>query len=131
VRFFIDAVSTKFLPAYMGPLARGQPFEPFFDALEGLQALLPADKTYAVGDEYTAADIAVTPFLARMEVWLKNDIGAFKEGEGKKASDYFFSDGRFARIVKYFEAIKARESFKATFDAVRIPPYFNLPPPTY
>ncbi|KAJ7822597.1 glutathione S-transferase [Mycena leptocephala] len=107
VRFFIDAVSTKFLPEYMGPILRGQPFEPFFEALEQLQALLP----------YTAADIAITPFLARMEVWLKNDIGAYKEGEGKKASESFFSGDRFARLVKYFDALKARESFKATFDA--------------
>ncbi|KAJ7106229.1 glutathione S-transferase [Mycena epipterygia] len=117
VRFFIDAISTKFLPAYMGPLARGQSFEPFWDALQVLQDLLPADKTYAVGDEYTAADIAITPFLARLEVALKNDIGAYKEGEGKKAAEYFFAGERFKRFVKYFEAIKARESFKATFDA--------------
>ncbi|KAJ7859375.1 hypothetical protein B0H14DRAFT_2747138 [Mycena olivaceomarginata] len=117
VRFFIDAVSNKFLPTYMGPVARGQPFEPFWDALEQLQALLPADKKYAVGDEFTAADIAIAPFLARMEVWLRNDIGAYKEGEGKKAAEYFFTGDRFARLVKYFEDIKARDSFKATFDA--------------
>ncbi|KAJ6481323.1 hypothetical protein C8R47DRAFT_1135396 [Mycena vitilis] len=116
-RFFIDAVSTKFLPAYMGPVARGTPFEPFYDALEAVQALIPADNTYVLGDEYTAADIAITPFLARMEVFLKNDIGAYKEGEGRKAAEYVFEGGRFARVVKYFEAIKARESFKATFDA--------------
>ncbi|KAJ7484157.1 glutathione S-transferase [Mycena latifolia] len=117
VRFFIDVVSTKFLPAYMGPIARGESFEPFWAALDALQALLPGDKTYAVGDEYTAADIAVTPFLARLEVALKNDIGAYKPGEGIKAADYFFKGERFARFVKYFEALKARESFAATFDA--------------
>ncbi|KAJ6454160.1 glutathione S-transferase [Mycena sanguinolenta] len=115
-RFFIDAVSTKFLPAYMGPVARGQSFEPFFAALLDLQALLPTDKTFAVSDEYTIADIAITPFLARMEVWLKNDIGAYKEGEGKKAAEFFFEGDRFARLVRYFNAIKARDSFKATFD---------------
>ncbi|KAF7346797.1 Glutathione S-transferase [Mycena sanguinolenta] len=116
-RFFIDAVSTKFLPAYMGPVARGQPFEPFFAALLDLQALLPADKTFAVSDEYTIADIAITPFLARMEVWMKNDIGAYKEGEGKKAAEFFFESNRFTRLVKYYEAIRARDSFKATFDS--------------
>ncbi|KAJ7677208.1 glutathione S-transferase [Mycena rosella] len=116
-RFFIDTVSTKFLPAYMGPLARGESFEPFWAALDSLQALLPADKPFVVGDQYTAADIAITPFLARMEVSLKNDIGAYKAGEGTKAAEYFFESGRFARLVKYFDALKARESFKATFDA--------------
>ncbi|KAJ7484166.1 glutathione S-transferase [Mycena latifolia] len=91
-------------------------FDACWAGLDALQALLPADKTYAIGDEYTAADIAVTPFLARMEVALKNDIGAYKPGEGIKAAEYFFSDARFARLVKYFETIKARESFGATFD---------------
>ncbi|KAF7292039.1 Serine carboxypeptidase [Mycena indigotica] len=116
-RFFIDAVSTRFLPAYMGPLARGQPWEPFWDALEAVQRLLPADKTYAVGDDFTAADIAIAPFLARMEVWMRHDIGAYKAGEGIKAAEYFFEGARFKRLVTYFDAIKARESFKSTFDA--------------
>jgi glutathione S-transferase len=126
VRFFIDAVSTKFLPEFTGPIARGQPFEPLFEALEQLQALLPADKMYAVGDEYTAADIAIAPFLARMEVWLKNDLGAYKEGEGKKASEHLFSGDRFTRLIKYFDALKARESFKVTFDAVRMPLFASV-----
>ncbi|KAF7300217.1 Serine carboxypeptidase [Mycena kentingensis (nom. inval.)] len=116
-RFFIDAVSTKFLPEYMGPVARGTSFDPFFDALAAIQNLLPKDKTFAIGDEFTAADIAIAPFLARMEIWMKNDIGAYKEGEGKKAAEYFFEGDRFKRLVEYFEAIKARESFKMTFDA--------------
>ncbi|KAK7059898.1 serine carboxypeptidase [Favolaschia claudopus] len=112
---FTPVQRAKFLPAYMGPVARGQAFEPLWDALEEIQKLLPADKPYAIGDEYTAADIAITPFLARMEVWLKNDIGAYKAGEGKKAAEYFYSCDRFARLVKYYETIKGRESFKATF----------------
>ncbi|KAJ7100762.1 glutathione S-transferase [Mycena belliarum] len=114
--FFIDAVSTKFLPAYMGPLACGESFDSFWAALETLQVLLPADKTFAVGDEYTAADIVIALFLAHMEVWLTNDIGAYKAGEGTKAAQYFFKGQRFARFVKYFNAIKARDSFPATFD---------------
>ncbi|KAJ6542526.1 glutathione S-transferase [Mycena vulgaris] len=116
-RFFIDVVSTKLIPAYIGALIRGQSFDAFWDALDALQSLLPADKSFAVGDEFTAADIAVAPFLARMELVLKNDMGAYKAGEGTKAAEYFFSGGRFARVVKYFDAIKARESFKTTFNA--------------
>ncbi|KAJ6542517.1 thioredoxin-like protein [Mycena vulgaris] len=116
-RFFIDVVSTKFGPAFMAPLARGESFAGLGDALEALQNLLPADKQFAVGNQFTAADIALAPFLARMEVALKNEIGAFKAGEGTKAAEYFFSGGRFARLVKYFDAIKGRESFKTTFDA--------------
>ncbi|KAJ6570997.1 glutathione S-transferase [Mycena vulgaris] len=116
-RFFIDVVSTKFIPAYVSAVLRGQSFDAVWDALEALQSLLPADKPFVVGDEFTAADIAIAPFLARMEVVLKNDIGAYKAGEGTKAAEYFFAGGRFARLLQYFAAIKARESFKTTFNA--------------
>ncbi|KAJ7636633.1 glutathione S-transferase [Roridomyces roridus] len=115
-RFFIDVFSTKVLPVYMGPVARGQSFEPLWEALEALQELLMPGKTYAVSDEFTAADIAITPFLARLEVCIKNDIGAYKAGEGIKAAAEFFEGERFKRLREYYEAIKSRESFKATCD---------------
>lgn len=91
--------------------------EALYKGLEALQSLLPEDKTYAVSNDYTIADIAITPFLARLEVTLKNDLGAYKEGEGKKAWEVYQSD-KFAKIRKYFENIKGRASFKATFDEV-------------
>ncbi|KAF7292038.1 Glutathione S-transferase [Mycena indigotica] len=117
VRFFIEEVSNRFLPAYMGPLARGQPWEPLWNALDVIQRLLPDDKTYAVGDDFTAADIAIAPFLARLEVMLRHDIGAYPAGEGTKAAEYFFDGGRFTKLLRYYDAIKARESLKNTFDA--------------
>lgn len=118
-RFFIDAVSTKFSPGWAGFIIRGEDVEALYKGLEALQSLLPEDKTFAVSDEYTIADIAITPFLARLEVTLKNDLGAYKEGEGKKAWEVYQSD-KFAKIRKYFENIKGRTSFKATFDEVRL-----------
>ncbi|KAJ7286835.1 glutathione S-transferase [Mycena rebaudengoi] len=78
VRLFIDAVSTKFLPA---------------------------------------ADIALAPFLLRLEVLLEHDIGAYRVGEGRTAYDIIFStNGHFARLVQYLDALKARESVRSTFD---------------
>ncbi|KAJ7154514.1 glutathione S-transferase C-terminal-like protein [Mycena filopes] len=115
-RFFIDVVSTNLLPAQMGVLSGKLPFTALWTVLEEVQALLPADKTYAVGNEYTVADIAITPFLGRLQLSLKHDTGAFKEGEGTKAFEYLTSSGRFGRLVQYIEAITTRESFKATFD---------------
>ncbi|KAJ7484163.1 glutathione S-transferase [Mycena latifolia] len=123
-RFFIDLVSTKFVPAWIGALFGGKPFAPFWEALEAIQAALPADKTYAIGNEYSAADISITPFLARMEIALKEDTGAFPAGEGTKAAEIFFSGDRFARLVRYFDALKARESFK-TFDAEWIKAFYR------
>lgn len=116
-RFFIDAVSTKLSPGWAGFIIRGEDVEALYKGLEALQSLLPEDKTYAVSNDYTIADIAITPFLARLEVTLKNDLGAYKEGEGKKAWEVYQSD-KFAKIRKYFENIKGRASFKATFDEV-------------
>ncbi|KAF7318426.1 Glutathione S-transferase [Mycena chlorophos] len=115
-RFFIDAVTTRFLPPYMGPIAHAKSFEPFWDALDSIQRLLPEDKVFAISDEFTVADMAIAPFLGRMEVWMKNDIGAYPKGEGLKAAEYFFNGERFKRFVRYFDAIKARESYKHTID---------------
>ncbi|KAJ7484162.1 thioredoxin-like protein [Mycena latifolia] len=123
-RFFIEVVSSKFVPAWIGAIFSGKPWEPFWESLEEVQALLPADKPYALGNEYSAADIAITPFFARMEIALKNDTGAFPVGEGTKAADIFFKGERFARLVRYFDALKARESFK-TFDADYLTKFYH------
>lgn len=53
-----------------------------------------------------------------MEVVLSNDYGAYPEGEGKKALQKLLTDPKYARFRKYFEDLKARDSFKATFDEV-------------
>ena len=118
-RFFIDAISNKFSPGWAAFLIRGEKAEQLFKGLEAIQLLLPDNYTYAVSDDFTIADAAIAPFLARLEVALKNDIGAYKEGEGKKAWEVYHSD-RFAILRKYFEIIKARPSFQATFDEVSI-----------
>ncbi|KAJ7268045.1 hypothetical protein C8J57DRAFT_1450391 [Mycena rebaudengoi] len=110
-RFFIGGVSTKLLPAWVSTIVQGESFAP-------LRYLLPADTTYAVNDDYTTADIAATSFLARIEVMLQHDLGAYSAGAGTKAYTEIYSGARFARLVRYWGAIKARASFAATFDAV-------------
>ncbi|KAH8116006.1 glutathione S-transferase [Phellopilus nigrolimitatus] len=114
-RFFIDAVGTKFTPGWMSFVIRGEDADGALTGFEEIQKLLPADKTYAVSDEFTIADAAIAPFLGRFEVTLRNDIGTYKEGEGKKVYEIYQS-ARFDKLRKYFDAIKARESFKSTFD---------------
>jgi len=117
-RFFIDTVSTKFIPGYIGSLARGQPFEGVFAGVEAIQSLLPPEGKgkYAVGDEFTVADAAILPFIARMEVSFANDIGSYPQGEGKKAYAVLETDPKYARFRQYFSDLKERESFKKTFD---------------
>ena len=58
-------------------------------------------RTLAISDDFIIADsdAAIAPFLARLKVALKNDIGAYKEGEGKKTWEVYHSD-RFAKLRK-------------------------------
>ena len=118
-RFFIEGVSSKFVPAWFGVQFRNASVDDLYAALEYLQSLLPADGGFVVG-EYSLADISLTPFLARARVSLLNELGAFPEGEGKKIWETITSTtGKFARFAKYVEDSLARESFKATFNEVR------------
>ncbi|RPD53469.1 glutathione S-transferase C-terminal-like protein [Lentinus tigrinus ALCF2SS1-7] len=119
-RFFIDGVSTKLVPAWHNFLQGKSPVEDFYKAVEYVQALLPAEGGFAVG-EYSIADIAITPFLARARVSLINEFGAYPEGEGKQVWEALSSgQGRFARFGKYLADLLNRESFKATFDEAYI-----------
>jgi glutathione S-transferase len=52
-----------------------------------------------------------------MGVALHNDIGAYPEGESKKVIEAL-SSPQFARFAKYVEDLKARPSFKKTWDEV-------------
>ena len=125
-RFFIESFSSRFFPQWFAAVLKGEGFEKLWDALEGLQALLPTAGTattptsgkYAVGEEYTLADVAVAPFFARLEVALREDVGGFAEGEGPKAYKVLTEDARFARWREYFANLKERESFKKTWDEV-------------
>ncbi|THH07889.1 hypothetical protein EW145_g3072 [Phellinidium pouzarii] len=114
-RLFIDAVSTKLVPGWGGFVQRGENVDALYAGLEAIQGLLPSDATFAVGNTYTIADAAAAPFLARIEVLLKNDIGAYAKGEGKAAYEVYQSK-RFSKLRNYFDSVKARDSFKTTFD---------------
>ncbi|KAL1731758.1 thioredoxin-like protein [Schizophyllum commune] len=124
-RFFIESFSSRFFPQWFAAVLKGEGFDKLWDALEGLQALLPTSGAattttssgkYAVGEEYTLADVAVAPFFARLEVALREDVGGFAEGEGPKAYKVLTEDARFARWREYFANLKERESFKQTWD---------------
>ncbi|KAG6871332.1 hypothetical protein C0995_005968 [Termitomyces sp. Mi166 len=115
VRFFIDTVANTIGSSFGAVAMRGEPTQRILDAVEKIQSLLPAEG-YAVGKEFTIADIAVTPFFARCEVFLEYEIGLFEEGSGKKAFESLKTNPKFARYRKYWEDLQARESFKKTFD---------------
>ncbi|KAF8886807.1 hypothetical protein BD779DRAFT_1529794 [Infundibulicybe gibba] len=117
-RFFIDTVSTKFIPALFGFTWKGESAEALLKGIEAFQGLLPTHEEgkFLAGHSFTIADAALAPFLARMDVTLKNDCGVFEEGAGKKVYDILVSDPAYARYRQYLSDIKARDSFKKTFD---------------
>lgn len=83
-------------------------------AIEAIQDLLPS-QGYAVGPEWTIADAAITPFLARALTTFKHDIGGYDEGEGKKLWELLQKDNKYARFRKYYDDVTSRQSFKETF----------------
>ncbi|GJE93711.1 glutathione S-transferase family protein [Phanerochaete sordida] len=114
-RLFIDAVSTKFGPAQAAVLHNGADPEPLVQALEALQALLP-EQGFAIG-EFSAADIAIAPFLARAELNLENDLGGYPEGkgEGQRILSLIRSP-RLARWQEYSKAVQSHPAVASTFD---------------
>ncbi|TFY78989.1 hypothetical protein EWM64_g5022 [Hericium alpestre] len=98
--FFLDFVSKVISPFFAFSI-RGEPAEPLLAGFEALQGQL--DKgTFAIGDDFTIADVALAPFLGRIELFTREDEGLFKKSEGRR---------------DYFEAVTSRPSFKASFDA--------------
>ena len=122
MRLFIDALPSLVSAWFAFHRAYG-PVERLHDGIARVQDLLPAGggegPGYAVG-EYSLADVAITPFLARMRASVGNDWGTFPEGEGKKVwADMNDKQGKYARFAKYAERLLQRESFKKTLDEVR------------
>ncbi|CCL98044.1 uncharacterized protein FIBRA_00038 [Fibroporia radiculosa] len=112
-RFFIEFSTNKLIAPYSAFQRTGASADDFLAGVVAVQELLPADG-FAVGP-YSLADVAVTPFIARAFVGLRNEIGAYDEGEGKKVLEALAAP-RYARFHKYWADLQARPNFKATFD---------------
>ncbi|KAI0360316.1 thioredoxin-like protein [Trametes cingulata] len=85
------------------------------DGFEALQARLPVTG-FAIG-EWSIADAAAAPFLVRIELLLKHDLGTFPEGEGLRVLQ-LLQEPKFARVMQYLEDCKSRPSVKSTWDEV-------------
>lgn len=120
-RLFIDAVSTKFSPANFSVIHNDGDPEQLVQAVEHLQSLLPAEG-FAIG-EFSAADIAIAPFLGRIKIGLTNDLGGWPAGKGEGPRILgLLQQPKLARFNKYWADLEARPSFVATFDRVSCPP---------
>jgi glutathione S-transferase len=80
------------------------------EGAEAIQALLPQDTKFAFGDELTAADIAIAPYLLRTKVLLA----------ARGNSDVWptFQSDKFARLWKYYQDLEAHPSIAGCYDEV-------------
>ena len=119
-RFFIETATSKFVGPWYSSISKGDDPKGVLQAIEAIQDLLPSQGGYAVGEQWTIADAAITPFLARALVAYKHDIGAYDEGEGRKLWELLETDDKYARFRKYYADVTSRASFKETFFEVCI-----------
>lgn len=111
-RAFIAIYQNYLHDQFRDAFFRGEPVGPFLQALETLQSALPP-AGFAVG-EWSLAEAAVAPFLARMMLYLDAGLGRYSEADGESMRAALAS-ARFARISQYVQDIRARPSFVKTW----------------
>jgi glutathione S-transferase len=80
VRFFIDTVTNKVSPAYIGFVFRGVAPVNFIAALAEPQELLPPSGSgFTIGDHFTIPDAAVVPLIGGWELFFRNNVGTYAE----------------------------------------------------
>lgn len=121
IHLFIETFSSTIVPGFYSFVFREGDPGTLLKAFETVQELLPKDTKYAVSNDFTNADVAAAPFVGRLEAALRNDVGIFALGEGKKVYDLLTKDAKFERLWKYFVVLKERSSFKETFPEVSDP----------
>jgi glutathione S-transferase len=88
------------------------------NGVDAIQDILPDGAQYAIGDQYSIADIALTPFWARLNVLLQKRIGGYKD-EHRKSLLKALEDPKYAKFNGYVQRLLERQSFKSTFHQVR------------
>lgn len=117
-RLFIDAVSNRVTQTQYKLINIGEgEVEDLVKAYEHVQSLLPP-QGFAVGD-FSIADIAIAPFLARLELLLTNDFGAWPAGSGEGPRILsLLQQPKLARLWEYARAVLSRPSVASTLDKV-------------
>ncbi|KAH9958228.1 glutathione S-transferase [Russula dissimulans] len=116
VRLFIDVVANKLHQPFVAFFYRGEAPDNFVAAVTEIQELL-SPSGFAVGDHFTIADAALAPFIGRLELNLRNDVGKYAEGTGPRIHELLFRGERFARLQRYYDNITSRQSYKNSFDS--------------
>ncbi|KAI0674673.1 hypothetical protein C8Q78DRAFT_611518 [Trametes maxima] len=114
-RLFYITMDAEFVPVFKAFVFGAATPEDFLSALEKLQALLPP--AGFIAGEWSIADAAFSPFLVRLMLLLKGNIGLFGNGVGA-ATLKILDSARFARLGRYIEDNVARPSMAKTWEEV-------------
>ncbi|EIW81747.1 hypothetical protein CONPUDRAFT_89406 [Coniophora puteana RWD-64-598 SS2] len=117
VRLFIDSIDSYFDKTFVGFVAKGESYTTVLDGLREVQKLLPDPSAgkWAIGEQFTIADAAFAPFIARIDTCCKAGYGSYAKGEDRLLLDSLESP-EFTRIKAYIANLYDRPSFKATFN---------------
>jgi len=111
-RFFITLVGDKFNPAWNAYAMKGEGEDAVVAAINQIVGELDPVGPYALGKEWTVADTAIAPFVGRLYLLAKNDIGNWTPGNGPKFLSKLES---LEKWEKYAQALLARPSFQESF----------------
>ncbi|KAH9887334.1 thioredoxin-like protein [Cubamyces lactineus] len=116
VRLFINIFETgKFFEGFRGFFFRNTEGagKLLLEGLAELQARLPPTG-FLVG-KWSNAESAVAPFLVRVDMMLKHNIGAHSEEDGVKVLETY-QGPKYARLTKYIVEIRESPIFEKTWD---------------
>lgn len=112
-RTFVEIYRNYVSSEYLGAFFLGKPIEGVLKALETLQAELPPDGGFAAS-EWSIAEAAVAPFIARLFLFLRVGLGSYTEEQGQTLRDTLASP-RFARLTQWVKDVHERPSFQKTW----------------
>lgn len=112
-RTFISLYHSYVHEQFRNVFFRGAPVtDAFFQGFETLQSALPPTG-FAAG-EWSLAEAAVAPFLARVMLYLDAGFGWYSEADGESMRAALAS-ARFARLQQYVQDVRTRPSFAKTW----------------
>lgn len=109
---FARLMDSTVLPALQDCIFSGKKdITELYAVFDLVQSQLPDGVRYAVGDDFTIADIAAASFFCLLEMMLKNDIGKYEKGDGLKAFEVYNSS-KYDKLRNYVGRLSERPSVK-------------------
>lgn len=118
-RSFAAAGGSAIVTAWNQAL-RNDDIEALFTGFDHVQSLLSDGTTYAIGNEFTIADISVGPWIERIELLFENDFfGKFDKSTVAKVFEVYKSS-KYDKIRNYNRRVQKRPSVKKTYFKVSL-----------